>query len=87
MLWNRLSPNGVFIVVEPGSPKGFRFIHDLRTWVLQKTREEASIVAPCPNHQECPLKTKGWCHFSQMGLKFPNTVKNNDKIRSFQNLT
>jgi ribosomal protein RSM22 (predicted rRNA methylase) len=48
-LWSRLKDNGVFIVVEPGSPKGFRFVHSFREWVLNsKTRDEANIIAPCP---------------------------------------
>lgn len=48
-LWSRLKDNGVFIVVEPGSPKGFRFVHSFREWVLNsKSRDEANIIAPCP---------------------------------------
>ena len=55
------------IVVEPGSPKGFRYIHSFREWIITtKNRDEANIVAPCPNHNECPLarSTDSWCHFS-----------------------
>ena len=81
MLWNRLNINGILIVIEPGSPKGFRFIHDLRTWVINKTREEANIVGPCPHHLKCPLSEKGWCHFSQIGLKFPKDVELKLNIR------
>lgn len=76
-LWNRVLPNGVLIVIEPGSPKGFRFIHDLRSWSIQKDRSEASIVAPCPNHGKCPLadKKNDWCHFSQQVYKLNNEVR------------
>jgi ribosomal protein RSM22 (predicted rRNA methylase) len=50
-LWQRLREGGVFVVVEPGSPKGFRYVHSFREWVIKtKTREEANIIAPCPNH-------------------------------------
>jgi ribosomal protein RSM22 (predicted rRNA methylase) len=75
-LWNRLNDNGCFIVIEPGSPKGYRFIYDLRTWAINKSREEANIVAPCPHHYECPLasKNKDWCHFSQLAYKWDKTV-------------
>jgi ribosomal protein RSM22 (predicted rRNA methylase) len=49
-LWQRLKDNGVFIVVEPGSPKGYRFVHSFREWILNsKTRDEANIIAPCPH--------------------------------------
>lgn len=67
-LWQRLKDNGVFIFVEPGSPKGFRFVNSFRDWIVAKDRTEASIVAPCPHHKECPLAThpNNWCHFSQM---------------------
>ena len=65
------------IMVEPGSPKGFRYVHSFREWVITtKTREEANIVAPCPHHEECPLarSTQSWCHFSQITQKYPGSV-------------
>ena len=34
-LWQRLNDHGVMLVVEPGSPKGFRFIHSFRDWVIK----------------------------------------------------
>jgi ribosomal protein RSM22 (predicted rRNA methylase) len=75
-LWNRLNEDGCFIVIEPGSPKGYRFIYDLRTWVINKSRDDANIVAPCPHHYECPLasKNKDWCHFSQLSYKWHKDV-------------
>eukprot|EP00347_Sterkiella_histriomuscorum_P011134 403373629 len=67
-LWSRLKDNGVFILTEPGSPKGYRYINSFRDWVIAKDRTEASIIAPCPNHHKCPLASNPdqWCHFSQM---------------------
>jgi ribosomal protein RSM22 (predicted rRNA methylase) len=76
-LWQRLNDNGVMVVIEPGSPKGFRFVHSFREWVIKsKTRQEANIVAPCPNHLECPMArdSQSWCHFSQMSQKYPKTT-------------
>lgn len=75
-LWNRLSNNGVLIVIEPGSPKGFRFITDIRKWVIEKGREDANIIAPCPHHDACPLaeKSNTWCHFSQLSYKYDKDV-------------
>ena len=66
-LWHRLKDDGVIIMVEPGSPKGFRYIHSFREWVLKtKSRNEANIVAPCPHQGDCPMATNpnSWCHFS-----------------------
>lgn len=61
--------------METGTPKGFRLIHDVRRWIIQKTREEATIIAPCPHHGKCPLSDKGsWCHFDQPMGVLPNSV-------------
>ena len=76
-LWQRLREGGVFVVVEPGSPKGFRFIHSVREWAINdKSREEANVVAPCPHMLECPLARdpNSWCHFSELTQKYPNKV-------------
>lgn len=74
-LWQKVSLDGIFVVVETGTPRGYRFIHDVRRWILQKSREEAFIVAPCPHHNKCPLSDKGaWCHFDQPMGVLPNSV-------------
>ena len=74
-LWQKVNDNGVLIVIETGTPRGFRFIHDVRRWIIQKTREEATIVAPCPHHKKCPLSDKGtWCHFDQPMGVYPKSV-------------
>jgi ribosomal protein RSM22 (predicted rRNA methylase) len=75
-LWSRLKEGGALIVVEPGSPKGFRYIHSVREWVLAKDRNEASIVGPCPHHGKCPMGRNPdlWCHFSQLTQRLPSSV-------------
>ena len=67
-LWARVKDGGVLLVVEPGRPKGFRYVHSVREWVLAKERTEASIVAPCPHHGKCPMAKNPdlWCNFSQL---------------------
>lgn len=64
------------ILVEPGSPKGFRFVHDFRQWIVEKSRDEANIVGPCPHHNECPMAREKyvWCNFEQGVYKYPNSV-------------
>ena len=54
-LWNRVNENGYLILIEPGTPKGFRFILDIREMFLKMDRETACFVAPCPHHCTCPL--------------------------------
>lgn len=76
-LWQRLKDNGVFIVVEPGSPKGYRFVHSFREWILKtKTRDEANIIAPCPHQHACPMaaNANAWCNFSQITIRYPNEI-------------
>ena len=67
-LWQRVKDGGVIVVVEPGSPKGFRYINDIRNWIIAKDRSEANIVAPCPHHGRCPMAKHPdlWCNFSQL---------------------
>jgi len=65
-LRDRLKDGGVILVVEPGSTKGFRYIHSFREWILAKNRDQATIIAPCPHHGKCPMAKNPdlWCHFS-----------------------
>lgn len=74
-LLTRLSSTGVLVVVEPGSPKGFRFINDIRDIVISKKKEENEdfhVLAPCSHSKECPLAkhSNSWCHFSQLITKY-----------------
>jgi ribosomal protein RSM22 (predicted rRNA methylase) len=49
------------LVVEPGTPAGFRLIRELRRHLLE---EGASLLAPCPDEGACPITEGDWCHFS-----------------------
>ena len=73
-LWGRVKDDGVLILVEPGSPKGYRFVMSFRDWILDKNL--GSLVAPCPHHKACPMANdpERWCHFSQITQKIPNSV-------------
>lgn len=59
-LWARTE--GVLLIIEPGTPAGWRRILDARRLLLEKG---ANLVAPCPHHAPCPLAAPDWCHFSQ----------------------
>ncbi|WP_395016584.1 small ribosomal subunit Rsm22 family protein [Dongia sp.] len=50
------------LIVEPGTPAGYRRILDVRDLLLQ---QGAQMVAPCPHAQACPLIAPDWCHFSR----------------------
>jgi ribosomal protein RSM22 (predicted rRNA methylase) len=50
------------LVVEPGTPKGYARIIDLRRQLIAGG---AHVAAPCPHDGECPLQEPDWCHFAQ----------------------
>jgi ribosomal protein RSM22 (predicted rRNA methylase) len=55
------------VVIEPGTPRGFETVLRARELLLQPAGEDAraTIAAPCPHHNECPLAAAGdWCHFA-----------------------
>lgn len=49
------------IIVEPGTPAGFKRIRLLREKLLALG---ASMIAPCPHAQNCPMIDSDWCHFA-----------------------
>ncbi len=55
------SSNEVLLLVEPGTPEGFRRIRLAREWLLEAG---AHILAPCTHALTCPMIGEDWCHFS-----------------------
>ena len=49
------------VIVEPGTPRGFHRILEVRRQLLQ---HGMTIAAPCPHQHACPLTTSDWCHFA-----------------------
>ncbi|CAM3303362.1 small ribosomal subunit Rsm22 family protein [Dermacoccus barathri] len=52
------------VIVEPGTPDGYRRILRARDQLLAETWQ---VAAPCPHQGECPLLAKDepdWCHFA-----------------------
>jgi ribosomal protein RSM22 (predicted rRNA methylase) len=53
---------GALVVVEPGTPAGYRLVLAARDRLLAAG---AHLAAPCPHERECPLAgTEDWCHFA-----------------------
>ncbi|MDR6289275.1 ribosomal protein RSM22 (predicted rRNA methylase) [Inquilinus ginsengisoli] len=52
----------VLLLVEPGTPAGWRRILDARSRLIASG---GHVVAPCPHDRACPLVEPDWCHFAQ----------------------
>lgn len=52
---------GVLVIVEPGTPAGWQRILRARERLVAAS---ATLVAPCPHAQSCPLSEPDWCHFA-----------------------
>ena len=54
--------DGVLAVVEPGTPRGFTAIAEIRDQLIEMG---ALLAAPCPHRLTCPMRAGGdWCHFA-----------------------
>jgi len=49
------------IIIEPGTPRGFGLIRELRSQLLACG---ARMLAPCPRADACPIVDPDWCHFA-----------------------
>lgn len=50
------------VLIEPGTPQGFSRILRWRTWLIAA---HATLLAPCPHAESCPMAGGDWCHFSE----------------------
>lgn len=58
-MWN--STNDILLIIEPGTPEGFRHILEARKQLLSKG---ANIIAPCSHNGNCPINSQeDWCSF------------------------
>ncbi len=57
-VWQR---SQLLLVVEPGTPEGYRRMLEARSHLVQNG---AHIIAPCPHNLACPLQKGDWCHFA-----------------------
>ncbi|MGH9719210.1 MAG: small ribosomal subunit Rsm22 family protein [Bryobacteraceae bacterium] len=58
--WNATAQ--ALAVIEPGTPKGFARLRELRDELIAAG---AHLAAPCPHDRACPLAGDDWCHFGQ----------------------
>ena len=55
------SCQGVLLVVEPGTPRGYDTVIEARAALLAAG---ARLAAPCPHTAPCPIQPPDWCHFA-----------------------
>jgi ribosomal protein RSM22 (predicted rRNA methylase) len=56
-----LKAGKLLVIIEPGTPDGFRRVHTARSLLLESG---GHVVAPCPHQSTCPMFVAGdWCHF------------------------
>ena len=60
LMWSKT--RDTLLVVEPGTPAGYKRIIALREQLIAAG---AHVAAPCPHDNECPLRQPDWCHFTQ----------------------
>jgi ribosomal protein RSM22 (predicted rRNA methylase) len=59
-LWERTQ--GLLLLIEPGTPRGFALIRKAREQLLT---QGARMIAPCPHNHTCPMPENDWCHFAR----------------------
>jgi len=60
LMWEKT--RDTLLVVEPGTPAGYKRIIALREHLVASG---AHVAAPCPHDGACPLAAPDWCHFTQ----------------------
>ncbi|KAG7362208.1 ribosomal small subunit Rsm22 [Nitzschia inconspicua] len=65
LLFEKLKPNGVLVMIEPGTPDGFNSIRGVRNMLLDccpphdpyfEWEERCHIIAPCTHNGSCPME-------------------------------
>lgn len=67
LLWK--AANHYVILIEPGTPQGFKNLLTARDYFLS---QGGSILAPCPGNIACPMAQaeRTWCHFRERLPRF-----------------
>jgi ribosomal protein RSM22 (predicted rRNA methylase) len=59
LMWQ--SARIAMVAIEPGTPRGFGLIREIRDELLAAG---AHMAAPCPGPVPCPMVAPDWCHFA-----------------------
>lgn len=65
LMFEKLKPGGVFVMIEPGTPDGFNSVRSVRNMLLDccppdddefEWEERCHIIAPCTHNGSCPME-------------------------------
>lgn len=64
VLWEKLRPNGLLVLIEPGTPDGFSSVRSVRSMLLdccppdddEPGMSQCHIIAPCTHNGTCPME-------------------------------
>ena len=64
LMYQKLRPGGLLVVLEPGTPDGFTNIRMVRSMLLdccpKDADDGAEIIAPCTHSGRCPMEREYW---------------------------
>lgn len=89
LLFQKLKPNGIFVMIEPGTPDGFNSIRSVRNMLLDccppddpdfEWEERCHIIAPCTHNGPCPMvrHKKDFIKKNKLGHDLPQDLDNDE---------
>lgn len=93
LLFEKLKPNGIFVMVEPGTPDGFNSIRSVRSMLLDccppddpdfEWQERCHIIAPCTHNGQCPMvrHRKDFVKKGKLAHDMPQDLEDEDQHES-----
>jgi ribosomal protein RSM22 (predicted rRNA methylase) len=89
ILFEKLKPNGIFVMIEPGTPDGFNSIRSVRNMLLDccppddpefEWDERCHIIAPCTHNGQCPMERhkKNFVKRGKLAYDLPQEEREDD---------
>ncbi|KAL3943468.1 MAG: hypothetical protein SGBAC_002479 [Bacillariaceae sp.] len=95
LMFEKLKPGGVFVMVEPGTPDGFNSIRSVRNMLLDccppdddefEWQERCHIIAPCTHNGSCPMERhkKDFVKKGKLAHDLPQDLENAESVKGSQ---
>eukprot|EP00980_Cylindrotheca_fusiformis_P014492 scaffold3875_cov123-Cylindrotheca_fusiformis.AAC.12 len=86
IMFEKLKPGGIFVMIEPGTPDGFNSIRSVRNMLLDccpphdgefEWEERCHIIAPCTHNGACPMERhkKFFAKRGKLGYDLPQDLE------------